>query len=284
MVMEIRKALVVVNHLKNDSSKLVDEICNYLEVLGIIGQTTGFTDKLDEIDFSQTDIAISLGGDGTVLFTAGIVSAKRIPILAVNLGDFGFITEVSQAEWKHVFDTFRKGEVGTSERLMITANVRRNGIQVASYTGLNDCVISSAGLSKIIRLQVELSEDRLGAYRADGVIVATPTGSTAYSLAAGGPILDPELEAMIINPICPFTLSNRPIVVPGEKKIIVSVMQKQRTDIILTVDGQKSFTLQPEDRIEFVRAREKALIIRSDTRTFYEVLRTKLKWSGGPDA
>lgn len=280
----IQKALVVVNHKKNASKKLVDEIQRHLEGLGIESYSTSFDGDLSAIDFGSIDLVISLGGDGTVLFTAGLVAANNIPILAVNLGDFGFITEVSQTEWHDVFEKFRNGEVGLSPRLMLRVSVLREGMNVASYTGLNDCVISSAGISKIIRFRVGLKEDELGEYRADGVIVATPTGSTAYSLAAGGPILDPELEAMIINPICPFTLSNRPIVVPGDEEIRVSLKQQQRTDIILTVDGQKSFTLQPEDVVEIVRAREKALIIRSDTRTFYEVLRTKLKWSGGPDA
>jgi NAD+ kinase len=280
----MKKALVVVNHTKNDSLKLVEEICAYLQSLEMETHITSFDDDLRKIDFRSIDIVISLGGDGTVLFTAGLVASNGIPILAVNLGDFGFITEVSQSEWKRVFDKFRQGEVGISERFMIRVTVIRDGKLAAAFTGLNDCVISSSGISKIIRFQIGLKEDRLGEYRADGVIAATPTGSTAYSLAAGGPILDPEIEAMIINPICPFTLSNRPIVLPGEEKICVTLKQQQRTDIILTVDGQKSFTLKPEDMVEIEKADEKAKIIRSDTRTFYEVLRTKLKWSGGPNA
>ena len=282
--MDIKKALVVVNHTKNDSPKLVDEICRYLESIGVEAHITGFTENLDNLDLDKIDIAISLGGDGTVLFTAGLLASKRIPVLAVNLGDFGFITEVSQSEWKDVFDKFRQGKVGISERFMIRVVVYRNGREVAAYSGLNDCVISSAGISRIIRFQIGLKEDQLGEYRADGVIIATPTGSTAYSLAAGGPILDPELEAMIINPICPFTLSNRPIVLSAEENLCVCLMPQQRTDIILTVDGQKSFSLEPEDRVEIFRAEEKSLIIRSDIRTFYKVLRSKLKWSGGPDA
>ena len=282
--MKIKKALVVVNHTKDESSKLVDEICTHLKHIGIEAQTTGFNDDTHKADLDSTDIAISLGGDGTVLYTAGLVASRKIPILAVNLGDFGFITEVSQSEWKDVFDKFRRNDVGVSERFMIRVAVYRKGRKVAAYTGLNDCVISSAGISRIIRFQIGLKEDQLGAYRADGVIIATPTGSTAYSLAAGGPILDPELEAMIINPICPFTLSNRPIVLPAEEKLCVSLLPQQRTEIILTVDGQKSFALEPEDRVEIFREDEKSLIIRSDIRTFYKVLRSKLKWSGGPDA
>ena len=167
---------------------------------------------------------------------------------------------------------------------MLDIIVIRGGKQIAEFTGLNDGVVCSAGISKIVRLHLSLTDTELGDYRADGIIVSTPTGSTAYSAAAGGPILDPEMEAMIINPICPFTLSNRPIVVPGEEKVYIEIKSIQRTEVILTIDGQSTFPLLPEDCIEVKRAEKKALIIRSDKRNFYEVLRSKLKWSGGPDA
>jgi NAD+ kinase len=167
---------------------------------------------------------------------------------------------------------------------MLDVSVTRNGAELNSFTGLNDGVIGATGISKIVRLQISLSDTYVGGYRADGVIVSSPTGSTAYSAAAGGPILDPEMEAMIINPICPFTLSNRPIVVPGDKNIIIEVMEKQRTDILLTVDGQYAVELLPRDTIHIGLSEKRALIIRSDRRNFYEVLRTKLNWSGGPDA
>jgi NAD+ kinase len=150
--------------------------------------------------------------------------------------------------------------------------------------GLNDAVISASGISKIVKLSVRLSDTPLGRYRADGIIVATPTGSTAYSAAAGGPILHPEMDAMILNPICPFTLSHRPIVVPHDEEIVVEVEEEQRTGLMMTVDGQSEFPLKPDDRIVIRASEEKARIVRSNKRTFYEVLRTKLNWSGGPDA
>jgi NAD+ kinase len=136
----------------------------------------------------------------------------------------------------------------------------------------------------LVRLDVGTESVRFGRYRADGLIVATPTGSTAYSVAAGGPILDPEMDAMILNPICPFTLSNRAIVIPPHETVIVQVEEEQRSEVLLTVDGQIVVPLEPGDRIAVRRAEKKALLVASDRSLFYRVLRTKLNWSGGPDA
>ena len=283
----IKKALLVVNETKDGSSGLVAEITEFLEREG----TSVAVYKLRcEADFNVTreyadmDIAFSLGGDGTVLFSSRLLASHDTPILAINLGDFGFITEVSKDEWKTVYDRYCHGELGISERLMLKVAVERNGEVVAEFEGLNDAVISAAGISKVVRLTLTISGTILGQYRADGVIVSTPTGSTAYSAAAGGPILDPEMEALIINPICPFTLSNRPIVCNANVPVYIEIQRHQRTEVILTTDGQRVFPLEPQDKVCFTRAAKKARIIRSHSRNFYEVLRTKLNWAGGPDA
>jgi NAD+ kinase len=171
---------------------------------------------------------------------------------------------------------------------MLEIRVERQGRIVARSSCLNDVVISASGIAKLIRLQVvsETPGDRIriGHFRSDGLIVATPTGATAYSAAAGGPILDPEIEAVIINPICPFTLSNRPMVVPAHGTIIVEVEEEQRSGVLLTVDGQITEPLEPKDRIVIQKAPYQALLIASDREVFYRVLRSKLNWSGGPDA
>jgi NAD+ kinase len=219
-----------------------------------------------------------------VLFSARLLAPRGIPIFAVNLGDFGFITEVSQDEWAGVFEQYRSGALGISSRIMLHTEVIRSERTVAEHVGLNDSVVSAAGISKVINLAVSLGDTRLGRYRADGVIVATPTGSTAYSAAAGGPILDPEMRALIINPICPFTLSNRPLVLPGTEPVYIHVDEMQRTDIILTIDGQEVVPLRNEDIVCCRVAEQTARIVRSDRRSFFEVLRTKLNWSGGPNA
>jgi NAD+ kinase len=284
MERSVLHVLLIANMLKPEAAQMVEAIQKRLSDKGVSVTVTKFNGTVETPDVSGTDLIISLGGDGTVLFSSRIAAPYGIPILAVNLGDFGFITEISKNEWEDAFDQYRSGELGISARLMLSVDVEREGRTIASYSGLNDAVLSSSGISKVIRLDVSLGDTTLGKYKADGIIISTPTGSTAYSVAAGGPILEPEMEALIINPICPFTLSNRPIVVPAEKRISVSVCEQQRTEVILTIDGQILYPLNPRDRLTIQRCPAKASIIRSNKRNFFEVLREKLKWSGGTDA
>jgi len=280
----ILKVIIIVNLQKDGASCLVEEISNYLNDLGIKVVVFSYSGKADIPELETADLVFSLGGDGTVLFCSRIVESMSIPILAVNIGDFGFITEISREEWKSAFTKYKNGQLDLSRRVMIKVIVERNGEKVAFHKGLNDAVISSNGISNIIKLNLQINETNLGKYRADGIIVATPTGSTAYSISAGGPILDPEMEALIINPICPFTLSNRPIVVSGNEVVQITVEEDQRTDVILSVDGQDAYPLRAGDRIIVERSQTKALLIRSDKRNFYDILRSKLNWSGGANA
>lgn len=284
MHVNIRKALIVANMLKDDAQEIVDAICSYLESTGIKAQLVCFKGKpeIPAID-RDVDFAFSLGGDGTVLFCARLLFGREVPILAVNIGDFGFITEVSKDEWQATFDSYLAGGVGLSSRVMLEVSIARNGSRMGPYLAMNDAVIGAHHISKVIKLGVRISDTALGRYRADGLIVSTPTGSTAYSMAAGGPILLPEMDAMILNPICPFTLSNRPLVVPGEEPIEIEV-EEQRAEIILTLDGQTVIPLMSSDSVTIEVSATKAVIIRSDKRNFLDVLRAKLKWAGGPDA
>ncbi len=284
MTVDIRRVLLVANYQKPAARELVDEIRAYLERQAIAVVVFAFSGKTAPPEVDSFDLAISLGGDGTVLFASRFLSSHRVPILAVNLGDFGFITEITRDEWQVAFEKFRAGKLAAGDRLVLAVEVFRDGVKVAEFQGLNDAVVAAQGISKIVKLSLELLEDRLGPYRADGMIIATPTGSTAYSAAAGGPILHPEMEAIIINPICPFTLSHRPIVVHAQERVTIAIEPEQRTGVILTIDGQTVYTLEPGDTVRVCRSPDKVRIIRSDKRTFYEVLRTKLNWSGGPDA
>ncbi|MFP4362283.1 MAG: NAD(+)/NADH kinase [Spirochaetia bacterium] len=280
---EIRKVLIIANLLKPKAEELIQEIEHYLSRQSIESFIYRYKGTPQSPIMKNADLAISLGGDGTVLFSSRVLASVSIPVLAVNLGDFGFIAEVARDEWQEAFEKYRDGRLGVSKRLMLQVSVFRNGKNIGCFKGLNDAVICAAGISKLVKLNVELTGISLGHFRADGMIIATPTGSTAYSISAGGPILNPEMAAMIINPICPFTLSNRPIVVPGEEEIHICIEEHQRTQVILTVDGQNAFPLQPLDVLKIENAAEQACIIRSDKRTFYEVLRSKLNWSGGPN-
>lgn len=286
---DIKKVLIIAGAERKNGQAFIDEVADFFEKAGIKyllyrvnGKPSEWPNKLK--DLKGINLVISLGGDGTLLYCARILAGKNIPILAVNLGDFGFITEISKAEWKDAYYKYIENKLVISSRMMLEVCVQREGKPLVCYLGLNDGVIGTGGISRIIRLKVYITGTYVGRYRADGVIVATPTGSTAYSVAAGGPILHPEMEALILNPICPFTLSNRPIVFPGNEILEIEVEEPQRTDVILSIDGQESFPLLPGDRIVFRKSDKKTFIIQSDKRNFYEVLRTKLNWAGEPNA
>jgi NAD+ kinase len=298
MKKQIRRAIIIVNLVKEESKELLAQVQAALRSRGVAMDVFPVREEATPEVQPDTDLAITLGGDGTLLYGARTLAtaARRpgagrageamaeIPILAVNLGDFGFITEISRQEWRDALEKFLEGKLGVSQRIMFDAAVSRGGSILCNFTGLNDAVIRSSEFSRIIALRIWLSGTFVARYRADGLIVATPTGSTAYSMSAGGPILHPEMEALILNPICPFTLSNRPVVVPAHEIPEVEVEAEQRTGTLLVIDGQQTFPLEPRDRVRFRRSARFTRIILSDQRNFYEVLRSKLNWAGEPNA
>jgi len=286
---EMRKVLVVINSQKDDVKSVVRTIEEFTRARGAEAVFIDYTNHTGRETFADVDLAITLGGDGTLLSCARMLAQSRargseVPILAVNMGDFGFITEVSRNELVETWEKYLAGRLAVGERLMLSVTVVRDGKEIGSFLGLNEAVIGIGGISRMIRLKIFFSDQYLGRYRADGVIVATPTGSTAYSMAAGGPILHPEMEAFILTPICPFTLSNRPTVVPATVVLRIEIEEPQKAETVLTIDGQETFFLHPRDSIIMRRAEQKTLIVRTDRRGFYEVLRTKLNWAGEPNA
>jgi len=279
--MVLSTVVVVANLEKRRAAEYLKSITKTLETKGIHtmvlsyrGQETVTPDL--EAEYASAEAAIVLGGDGTVLFSCRLFSSRPIPILGINLGTVGFMTEVLGEEWLEALESFEKGEAKISERLMLDIEVHREGRTLLRESGLNDCVLSGASASRLVVLDVDLSGVFLGQYRADGIIIASPTGSTAYSLSAGGPILHPETEALILTPICPHSLSNRPLVIPPQEKITVSVKQNQRIPVTLTVDGRGVFQLRPGDKITVTRHPKKALLVKSDRRSFYEIVHAKL--------
>ncbi|UCF97616.1 MAG: NAD(+)/NADH kinase [Spirochaetaceae bacterium] len=280
----IRRVIILVNSLKEEAVKLLGEVRDYLQRESIDAETIPVDETTVPVVAESTDLAITLGGDGTLLYGARCLAGSNIPILAVNLGDFGFITEISSNEWRDALVNYIDGRLGVSRRIMFDAQVHRGGRALESFSGLNDAVVRAGDFARIIALRIHLSNTYVARYRADGLIIATPTGSTAYSMSAGGPILHPEMDAFILNPICPFTLSNRPIVIPGEETCELEVEELQRTQIVLVIDGQEVCDLKPKDRVVFAKSAKHTLIIQSDKRNFYEVLRSKLNWAGEPNA
>ena len=284
MSRSVQNVLIIANLHKERAGEVAEAIHDELSEEGINAVVFKFRGKPAPPPIDHYDLAFSLGGDGTVLYASRIVSGRPIPIIGVNMGDFGFLTEITENEWREAFDEYRAGRLEIADRMLQDVTVSRGGEEVARFVGLNDTVISAAGIAKIIRLSVSLGEASLGSYRADGIIVATPTGSTAHSAAAGGPILDPRMDAMVINPICPFTLSHRPVVVPGDETITIQVEQQQRSEVLLTVDGQLVLPLEVDDLVTIRRSPSCARIVHARRRNFYDVLRSKLNWSGGPGA
>ncbi|MBB6481988.1 NAD(+)/NADH kinase [Spirochaeta isovalerica] len=281
----IKNVLIIVNRKKKDSLSIAGEIKTYLEEKNI--QTTLHETETpigDIGDLEIIDLAISLGGDGTVLYASRILADFSIPVMPINLGTFGFITEVSFSEWKNAFEEYSSGLLGVSKRVMIDVSVFRDGNLLRHFKGLNDVVVNADGIAKLLNLNVDINHENLGIYRADGVIIATPTGSTAYSIAAGGPIMHPDMTSMILTPICPFSLSNRPIVVPSSDTIKIRVEEDQRAKVILTVDGQLTFPLEEKDEVHITEFKRRIPIVRSDKRSFFGVVKSKLRWSGGNNA
>ena len=276
----VNDVLIMAPSIKSESREIASDIERYLTSCGISSKSVFIesTEGTMEIQ-DKTDLIVALGGDGTVLYAARAAAAHGITVLPVNLGTFGYITEIEKSEWKESIDAYLSGADNVSKRLMLKVSVYRNNEEVFFSRGLNEAVICSSGIAKVINLVLSMDKTFAGNFRSDGMIVATPTGSTGYSLAAGGPILDAEMRALIITPIAPFTLSNRPVVT-GEKEIVLEVQENQRTDIVLTVDGQVFFELKENDKIVVEMSSKRLRLIHSTKRNFTEVIREKLHWSG----
>ena len=225
---------------------------------------------------AQVDLLLVLGGDGTLLSMARLVGDLNVPILGVNLGGLGFLTALTADELFPALEALLRGELLVEERMMLTARVTRQGERLSEYVALNDVVITKSAMSRIINLDVSIQGQFATAYRADGLIVSTPTGSTAYCLSAGGPIVFPTMDAVVLTPICSHTLTNRPIVLPAGHPIDVTLQSDQ--DVMLTLDGQVGFHLKRGDRVEIRQAAARIRLLRFPQKHFFSVLRTKLKW------
>ena len=223
------------------------------------------------------DMVVVLGGDGTLLSVARLIGDLRTPILGVNLGSLGFLTEITRPELFPMLEQVVKGDFTVSERMRLLAIIRRDGKEVARYRVLNDIVINKGALSRIIDMEAWVDDDYLTTFKADGLIVSTPTGSTGYNLAAGGPIVYPGNHCHVISPICPHTLTNRPIVVSDEATIKVEVKSSDE-DVVFTADGQEGMPLQGGDVVELRKSNHSTLLIKSPSKDYFQVLRTKLRW------
>src|SRR5215510_2351283 len=225
------------------------------------------------------DLLIALGGDGTMISTARLVSGKGTPVLGINLGTLGYLTEFAIDDAMTALETVIRGEYELDRRMMLDWRVLRDGDQVGAGTALNDVVVNKSALARIIDIDCWVGSDYVTGYRADGLIVATPTGSTAYNLAAGGPIIAPGAEAIAICPICPHTLTNRPLVLPFDVEIRLQ-MNTREQEVMLTADGQIGLPLMAGDRVEIRKSAKTFNTVSARGRDYFEILRSKLRWSG----
>jgi len=226
---------------------------------------------------SVSDLLIVLGGDGTLLAAARLLDSRNIPILPVNLGGLGFLTSVTLDDFYPVLEQAINGRARFSERVMLESQVLRQGKIFHRARALNDAVLNKAALARIIDLHLHINGEFVCNYKADGLILSTPTGSTAYSLSAGGPIVYPLVSAFVITPICPHTLTNRPLVVPDNVKIEIG-FASGKEPIYLTLDGQVGVELKPEDVVTLAAAPERLRLVRPQQKSYFSVLRDKLKW------
>jgi NAD+ kinase len=226
---------------------------------------------------SHADMIVVLGGDGTLLSVARLVGSYEVPILGINLGGLGFLTEIHLEELYRVLERVIKGDYKKDEREVLNATVSRKGEQRAEFTVLNDAVINKGALARIIDLETTINGEYISTFKSDGLIISTPTGSTAYNLSAGGPIVYPSLHCIIITPICSHTLTNRPIVIPDDVAIRI-VLRTEDQEVILTLDGQLGFPLEFGDVVEVKKAQYRIFLIQSPYRHYFSLLREKLKW------
>ena len=280
----MKKALIIINVSKDESMTLAKEIASYLKKKDVAYDFLSFDGFVDNTDFKGYDFVISLGGDGTVLYAARNSSKYGLPVFPVNLGEFGFIASVQPEDWQKELKLFLDGKAVFEKRSMLKVEVIRNGKRVYSSLSLNDAVISAERGVSTIMLSVKRNSLPLCRLKADGLILATPTGSTAYSAAAGGPIVSPEVEAFVLTPLNPFSLSSRPIVLSPDSNLEITVEKSRIKGICLTVDGQEPFGIQFGDIISVVLNKKKAKLVAGSEEKFYNALRSKLNWSGVPHA
>ena len=226
---------------------------------------------------SKADLMLVLGGDGTMIATARMIGDQETPVLGVNYGGLGYLAEFRIEELYSALEAILAGNYRLDKRVMLAVELIRDGVSLTTNRVLNDVVINKSALARIIKIEAFFNSQFVNLFRADGLIVSTPTGSTAYNLSAGGPVIFPSMNAVVVTPICPFTLSNRPIVVPDNAEIEL-ILKTDQEEVALTLDGQVGFPLKVEDRVVIGKSRTTFNLIQPSNRNYFDVLRDKLRW------
>jgi NAD+ kinase len=287
----IRRVGVVVKPHQHEAVKTICDLVEWLDARGIVllgdssvdcarveQQTGRAIETRARVELAeQVDLLIVLGGDGTMIGTARLIGDKDMPVLGINYGSLGYLAEFRIEEMFPALESILAGNYRLDRRVMLAVELFRGEERLMHNRVLNDVVINKSALARIIELEVFFNGLFVNSFRADGLIVSTPTGSTAYNLSAGGPVIYPSMNAVVITPICPFTLSNRPIVVPDDASIELR-LKTEKEEVALTLDGQIGFPLKMDDRVLIHKSRTTFNIVQPMNRNYFDVLRDKLKW------
>ncbi|HEV2864207.1 MAG TPA: NAD(+)/NADH kinase [Pyrinomonadaceae bacterium] len=289
--LEVRRIGVLVKPQHPEALKTICRLVEWCAARGItlaagprldraaVERETGCSvDTLDHAELVRaSDLIVALGGDGTMIATARMVGDAGTPVLGINFGTLGYLVEFTDEEMGSALDAVVAGDYSLDRRLMLAADVYRGGERLLHDRVLNDVVISKSALARIIEIETTIDRQFVNRFRADGLIISTPTGSTAYNLSAGGPVIYPSMGAVVITPICPHTLSNRPLVVPEDAEFELT-LKTPREEVALTLDGQVGMPLEYGDRVVVRKSRTTFNLIQAPARNYFDVLRNKLKW------
>ena len=276
----VKSVAIIVKPHHDEARKTAEQLSVWLSARNLkqVGDTLSASDaRREPTVISDADLIVVLGGDGTMISAARMVGDADVPILGVNYGSLGYLTDFRIEEMFSALESIVDGEYEIDRRVMLDVELWRSEGKIASGRVLNDIVVNKAALARIIDIEVTLNDLFVNSFRADGLIVSTPTGSTAYNLSAGGPIVYPSMNAVVITPICPFTLTNRPLVVPDSATIVLT-LKSGNEGVALTLDGQTGFTMEAGDRVQARKSATSFNLIRPTNRNYFDVLRDKLRW------
>ena len=282
---EIKSVGVVVKPNHDEAWKTACEVSEWFEKRGIrlIGEPRreaeiGEAETAEVQKFrEEADLIVVLGGDGTMISTARLTGKREILVLGINYGSLGYLTEFRIEELYDALESILEGDYKVDQRVMLDAEQWRGEEKINAGRVLNDVVINKAALARIIEIEVELNKAHVNSFRADGLIASTPTGSTAYNLSAGGPIVYPSMNAVVLTPICPFSLTNRPIVIPDNSEISLKLLNKNE-GVVLTLDGQIGHAMKTDDVVKIRKSETFFSLVQPTNRNYFDVLRNKLKW------
>jgi NAD+ kinase len=268
--MKIANVVIVTKPHQPDVARVASDLVAWFAGKGVKA-------SLDSSAATEADLCVVVGGDGTLLAAARLLHERQVPILAINYGGLGFLTEVTRDEMYPALEDVLAGKAVTNNRMSMNVTVFRDDEPIEKYRALNDAVIHKGTLARIIELEARVDGQLVSRFRSDGLILSTPTGSTAYNVSAGGPIVYPTMAAMVMTPICPHTLTNVPLILPAESHIEV-VLRTEQDEVYVTVDGQVGVKLKSGDRVAVEKSQKLVNLVAPSGRDFFEVLRGKLKW------